>query len=115
MHESSRRAELVRNRSGQPGRRVCGREGALHGTESGYAASLPRGISKQHGQSGAAFDRAYIDHEVAYHQQVLDAINNTLIPNAQNAELKALLQQTAPAIEAHLQHAKELQTPLGQS
>ena len=71
--------------------------------------------SNLQGQSGAAFDRAYIDHEVAYHQQVLDAINNTLIPNAQNAELKALLQQTAPAIEAHLQHAKELQTSLGRS
>lgn len=71
--------------------------------------------SNLQGQSGAAFDRAYIDHEVAYHQQVLDAINNTLIPNAQNAELKALLQQTAPAVEAHLQHAKELQTSLGQS
>ena len=67
------------------------------------------------GQSGAAFDRAYIANEVAYHQAVLDAIDNTLIPNAQNAELKALLQQTRPAIAAHLQHAQELQTSLGQS
>ena len=41
--------------------------------------------------SGAAFDRAYVDHEVAYHQQVLDAVDKSLIPSAQNAELKALL------------------------
>ncbi len=67
------------------------------------------------GQSGAAFDRAYIAHEVTYHQAVLDAINNTLIPNAQNAELKALLQQTAPAVQAHLEHARKLQGSLGGS
>ena len=41
--------------------------------------------------SGAAFDKAYIDQEVTYHQAVLDAMDKTLIPNAQNAELKALL------------------------
>lgn len=65
------------------------------------------------GQSGAAFDRAYIANEVAYHQAVLDAIDQTLIPSAQNAELKALLQQTRPAVEAHLQHARQLQSSLG--
>jgi putative membrane protein len=58
---------------------------------------------------GAAFDKGYIDNEVAYHQAVLDAIDKTLIPNAKNAELKALLEQTRPAIAAHLEHAKQLQ------
>jgi putative membrane protein len=58
---------------------------------------------------GAAFDKAYIDNEVAYHQAVLDAIDQTLIPNAKNAELKALLVQTRPAIAAHLAHAKQIQ------
>jgi putative membrane protein len=57
---------------------------------------------------GAEFDKAYVEHEVAYHQQVLDAINNTLIPNAKNAELKDLLEKTAPVIQAHLDHAKKL-------
>jgi putative membrane protein len=64
------------------------------------------------GLSGAAFDRAYIDHEVEYHQTVLDALDQTLIPNAQNAELKALLQQVRPAVAAHLDMAKGLQTKL---
>jgi putative membrane protein len=58
---------------------------------------------------GADFDKAYIDHEVAYHQAVLDAINKTLIPNAKNEQLKKLLEQTAPAIEAHLKHAEHVQ------
>ena len=65
------------------------------------------------GQQGAAFDRAYIDQEVAYHQAVLDAIDQTLIPSAQNGELKALLEQTRPAVQAHLDHARQLQTALG--
>ncbi len=62
---------------------------------------------------GAAFDKAYVDHEVAYHEQVLDAIDKVLLPNAQNAELKALIEKVRPAIDAHLQHAKMLQSKLG--
>jgi putative membrane protein len=65
------------------------------------------------GLSGAAFDRAYIDHEVEYHQTVLSAIDETLIPGAQNAELRDLLTRTRPAIQAHLDHAKQIQAELG--
>jgi putative membrane protein len=61
------------------------------------------------------FDRAYIDHEVAYHETVLDALDKTLIPSAQNAELNALLVKVRPAFVAHLEHAKELQASLGKS
>ena len=39
---------------------------------------------------GAAFDKAYIDHEVASHQQVIDALDKTLIPGATNAEFEAI-------------------------
>jgi putative membrane protein len=63
--------------------------------------------------SGSAFDRAYVDHEVVYHQAVLDAVDSTLIPSAQNAELKALLVKVRPAFVAHLEHAKHLQSELG--
>ena len=59
---------------------------------------------------GAAFDKAYIDREVAYHQQVIDALDGTLIPGATNEELKALLVKVRPAFIAHLEHAKRLQT-----
>ena len=61
---------------------------------------------------GAAFDKAYIDHEVAYHQAVLDAVDKTLIPNAKNEELKALLVKVRPAFVAHLEHAKQIQASL---
>jgi putative membrane protein len=64
------------------------------------------------GLSGAAFDRGYIDHEVEYHQTVLQALDQTLIPNAQNADLKKLLQQVRPAVAAHLQMAQDLQKQL---
>jgi putative membrane protein len=62
---------------------------------------------------GAAFDKAYVDHEVAYHQAVLDALDKTLIPGASNAELKALLVKVRPAFVAHLEHAKTIQSSLG--
>ena len=61
---------------------------------------------------GAAFDKAYIDHEVTYHEQVIDAIKTTLIPNAKNAELKALLEQGLPLFQGHLEHAKQIQASL---
>jgi len=65
--------------------------------------------------SGTRFDQSYISHEVAYHESVIDALDKTLIPEAQNAELKALLVKVRPAFVAHLEHAKALQAKLGKS
>jgi putative membrane protein len=64
-------------------------------------------------QRGAAFDRAYIDREIAYHQAVLDAIDGLLVPTTDNAELKKLLTDVRPAVAAHLAHAKQLRGTLG--
>ena len=63
-------------------------------------------------KSGAEFDRAYMEREVQYHQAVLDALDQALIPSAQNAELKALLQGARPAFAAHLERAKQVQGAL---
>lgn len=63
--------------------------------------------------SGAAFDKAYVEREVAYHEQVLDALDKTLIPNATHPELKALLTKVRPAFVAHLEHARRLQASAG--
>jgi len=68
--------------------------------------------SSLQGKSGADFDKGYIDNEVTYHQSVLDALDKTLIPGAQNAELKALLEKVRPSIAAHLARAKDVQTGL---
>ena len=70
-------------------------------------------IAKLNTLSGAAFDKAYVDHEVDYHQAVLDALDKTLIPSAKNEELKALMVKVRPAFVSHLDHAKHLQSTLG--
>jgi len=67
---------------------------------------------KLSGLSGKAFDQEYAAHEVAYHQAVIDAATNTLIPNAKNAELKSALQNAAPLLQGHLQHAQQLDQSL---
>jgi putative membrane protein len=61
---------------------------------------------------GKEFDKAYVDREVAFHQSVLDAIDKTLIPSAKNEELKALIEKVRPNIQAHLEHAKHLQSTM---
>jgi putative membrane protein len=71
-----------------------------------------KNVAHLKGLSGAAFDKAYIEHEVVYHQQVLDALDKTLIPGAKNAELKALLVKVRPAFVAHLEQAKKVRSML---
>ncbi len=71
-----------------------------------------KNMAKLKGLTGKDFDKAYVDNEVVYHQAVLDAVDKTLIPSAQNAELKALLVKVRPAFLAHLEHAKHIQSTL---
>lgn len=59
-------------------------------------------------RSGAAFDRAYVAHEVDYHKAVIAAVDQVLIPNATNAELKQTILSVRPALVAHLEHAEQL-------
>jgi len=61
---------------------------------------------------GDAFDKAYVDNEVGYHETVVKALDDTLIPNAQNGELKSLLTSVRRVAAAHLDHARELQKSL---
>ncbi len=63
-------------------------------------------------KKGAAFDKAYIDNEVAYHKAVIDAVRDVLIPSTENMELKDLLGVVLPALEAHLEHAESVQAKL---
>ena len=61
--------------------------------------------------AGASWDKAYIDHEVTYHQAVLQTAQ-TALAAAQNADLKALITKAAPNIQAHLDHAKSIQSKM---
>lgn len=57
---------------------------------------------------GAAFDKAFLAHEVAYHKAVLDAVTNTLLPALKNQEVKDLVTKVGPAFQAHMIKAQSL-------
>jgi putative membrane protein len=61
---------------------------------------------------GAAFDKGYVDNEVAYHKAVDSALETTLIPNSSNAELKSLLQTGLKIFQGHEQHAEHVAADL---
>jgi putative membrane protein len=60
------------------------------------------------GLTGTAFDKACVDNEVAYHETVNNALDTTLIPDAQNPELTSLLQNRLKLFQSHLEHAERL-------
>jgi putative membrane protein len=62
--------------------------------------------------SGAAFDKAYIANEVAYHKTVNGALESTLIPSASNPELKSLLQTGLKIFQGHEQQAEKVAAEL---
>jgi putative membrane protein len=76
------------------------------------SAALSSAAAAKHDElaklDGAAFDRAYVDNEVAYHKTVNAALSGTLIPNAKNAELKDLLGTGLKLFQEHQAHAEGL-------
>jgi putative membrane protein len=62
--------------------------------------------------NGRAFDKAYIDSQIALHKDVLRTIDDQLLPNAKSAQLKTMIQDQRPKIEAHLRRAEELRKKL---
>lgn len=65
-------------------------------------------MKKLEGLSGAAFDQAFLEHEVAYHKAVIDAVNKSFLPAIKSVELKAFVQKIAPAFVAHQVAAEQL-------
>jgi putative membrane protein len=61
---------------------------------------------------GRAFDKAYVDNEVAYHKTVNNALESPLIPSANNAELKSLLETGLKIFQGHEQHAEHVASEL---
>lgn len=62
--------------------------------------------------NGTEFDKAYMASQISMHQDVLKTIDTQLLPMAKAAEVKALVQNMRPKIEAHLKHAQEIQKKL---
>ena len=76
------------------------------------AANAKKTMAKLETKSGGAYDKAYVNNEVAYHKAVIATVKNKLIPESQNAELKSLLQSVLPVLNTHLQHAEMVQKQL---
>jgi putative membrane protein len=79
-----------------------------------YAKGHAQAMRKLRALHGAAFDRAFAEHEAAYHAAVIKAVNESLLPAIQNAELKDLVVKVAPAFEAHRVAAVNLGKELGE-
>lgn len=77
-----------------------------------YFANAQETIKMLSSKSGKAFDKAYVDNEVAYHKAVIAAVETVLIPQSENGELKALLQKAVPILETHLKHAEMVQSQM---
>ena len=69
-------------------------------------------LEKLKGMQGAAFDKAYIDKQVAMHEEVVSMMQDELIPNAQNPQLKAALDKAAPKVQSHLKAARQIQSAI---
>ena len=81
-------------------------------TSKALSAAATAESAKLEALNGPAFDAAYIANEVAYHTTVNGALSTVLIPAAQNADLKALLETGLTLFTEHLKHAEQLATTI---
>ncbi len=94
----------------------AGQEAQRHARGQRHEQSLVKQADAKRAElaklSGAAFDKAYVDNEVAYHKTVDDALATTLIPSSRNGELKSLLETGLKIFQGHEQHAEHLASQL---
>jgi putative membrane protein len=57
-------------------------------------------------KTGKDFNKAYIENEISYHKEVLNTINNVLIPQAKNVQLRSFLESVVPVVQTHLENAE---------
>lgn len=76
-------------------------------------ADHARAVSLLQAKSGPEFDKAYLKHEMAFHQSVIDAVKVTLLPAIRNSELKKLVGDVLPGFEHHLSATKAAAKKLG--
>lgn len=55
---------------------------------------------------GDAFDKRYAENELAYHKSVNELVENTFIPNIENAEVKELFKAGLEIFKVHEGHAE---------
>jgi len=54
---------------------------------------------------GKAFNEKYSENELAYHKAVNNLVENSFIPNIENAEVKALFEAGLKIFKTHENHA----------
>lgn len=88
----------------------------LDTAESAFSTKLEKEVGTTsaalQADTGASFDQQYIQAQIKEHQQVLDAIDQQLLPNAKNDELKAYLKEIRPTVASHLKDARDLESKL---
>jgi putative membrane protein len=72
------------------------------------AGAHAEAMKKLSGLQGKAFDQAFLEHEVAFHKAVIDAVTTTLLPALKNKDVKDLVTKVAPAFNAHMMAAQHL-------
>ena len=78
-------------------------------TTKSFLAGATKTKAMLNSKRGDAFNKAYIDNEVAYHKAAINEVENVLIPDATNSELKSLLESALPLFRTHLAHAEMVQ------
>jgi putative membrane protein len=81
-------------------------------TSTSLASDALSNTSSLQGQTGASFDKSYIDTQCKEHQAVLDLIDQTLMPDAKSSDVKDFLTAVRAKVAAHLQHAQDIQKSL---
>lgn len=65
--------------------------------------------------TGAPYEAAYIEGQIAFHERALALIDDVLAPAAQNEQLSAFVRSVRPAFAAHLQRAFQIRQLLAQA
>jgi putative membrane protein len=110
----ARKLETDHKANMQKGRTIAGQLGVSGRlpTDTTAADAAPAQLQ---GMTGAALDRAYVQHQIEAHRTNIDRIRNQMLPAAQDAQLKQYLQQTVTAMEGHLKQVQQVEQRLGSS
>lgn len=77
------------------------------------AADSPPVPPELRGNTGADFDRAFVEHEIDEHREGIEKIQNQLLPAAQSEQVRAYLQGTVAEMQSHLASLQQVQRQLG--
>jgi len=77
------------------------------------AEKLAKTVALLQSKSGLEFDKVYLQHEIVFHQSVIDAIKGMLLPAIKNEQFRELVNQALPGFEHHLAETRALAKKLG--